>query len=69
MLAELPKLPLNSSKPSSIGRSNASGIATGFHFRGLTGTLRAIDEADAEPEDRDIDISEAERIAKSWTIK
>jgi len=31
--------------------------------------LRSIEEADAEPEDSDIDISEAERIVKSWNTK
>ena len=31
--------------------------------------LRAIEEADAEPEIGDIDISEAERIVKSWNTE
>ncbi len=31
--------------------------------------IRAIEEADAEPEDGDIDISEVERIVKTWNSK
>jgi hypothetical protein len=45
------------------------GLKPGTVFVASPELLRAIEEAEADPEEHDIDISEAERIVKSWSTK
>jgi hypothetical protein len=70
ILAELPKLQADELRAVvSRALELEQDLEPGTVFVAAPELLRAIEEADAEPEDQDIDISEAERIVKSWSTK
>ncbi len=70
ILAELPRLEAKELEAVvSRALELQQDLKPGSVFVASSELLRAIEEADAEPEDSDIDISEAERIVKSWNTK
>jgi len=70
ILAELPKLEAQELEAVvSRALELQQDLKPGSVFVASPELLRSIEEADAEPEDSDIDISEAERIVKSWNTK
>jgi hypothetical protein len=70
ILSELPNLQANELEAVvSRALELQQDLKPGSVFIASPELIRAIEEADAEPEDRDIDISEAESIVKSWNTK
>ena len=66
ILAELPKL---DAAELELVFERALELQKGPGFEASPELLKAIDEADAIPEDQDVDIEEAYRIVKSWNTK
>jgi len=70
ILSELPKLQADELETLlSRALELQRGLQPGTVFVASPELLQAIEEAEADPEEHDIDISEAERIVKSWSTK